>query len=341
MKDWESLETLGQSEALINELKGNLFEYLVAQSLATKFQVLSQFYHSFGGELKHRLGEYERWLREHEPELMIRLPQLAIEVVEDIYPKIPVKNEIESVYIVGKTSANVDDDIKEADIVLIDKEKEIYPISLKLCKFGAFVNTKSGGIRSFLEKYFHNFDTINEYSQVKAYQEEVNKLLDMSFDTMGKELYEQIGENFTGTFDKRWSYPHLPGQLPEKMSQIVLEHNYRVNEKLHEVFNKLSKLNSELFNDVLKNLAGFGRSDLIQVICFHGAKNSEKYHLKSVSFNIKNSDHNIAYDFLPSDNIKSSFELTNGEDILQIRIKPMNVFTSRALKVNCSVKRVS
>ncbi|MCP4912954.1 MAG: hypothetical protein GY909_07535 [Oligoflexia bacterium] len=339
MKDWESLETLGQSEALINELKGNLFEYLVAQSLATHFNVLSQFYHSFGGELKHRLGEYERWLRDQDPELMSRLPLLAQDVAQDIYPKLPIKKKIESVYIVGKTSANVDDDIKEADIVLIDSKKEIYPISLKLCKYGAYVNTKSGGIRSFLEKYFHIFDTIGEYSQIKSFQDELNKLLDMSFDTMGKELYEQIGENFNGTFDKRWTYSHLPGQLPENLSKIVLEHNYRVNEKLLEIFQRISQIDKTLFNSVLKNLAGFGRSDLIQVICFHGAHQGEKYHLKSVSLNIKKTESNIAYDFLPSDNVKSSFELSNGEDFLQIRIKPMNVFTSRALKVNCSVKR--
>ncbi|MDC1174403.1 hypothetical protein OAT67_03360 [Bacteriovoracaceae bacterium] len=347
MKDWESLDTLGQSEALINELKGNLFEYLVAQELATRFHVLSQFYSSFAGELKHRLGQYELWLRDNDPLLMTQLPKLALKVVESIIDTIPVKKKIEGVFIIGKTSANIDDHFKEADIVLTEGESQndtdvIHPISIKLCKTNAFVNTKSGGIRSFLTKYFHLFDTIKEYQSVEKEQEKLNELLDFSFERMGKELYDEMNLSFQGSFDQQWTSSHLPGQLPENLNKIVLQHYYRMNEALHYSFQRLKALNDNIFQKCLQSLLGFGREDLIQVICFHGpSKNVDRYDFKSVEINHKNQEEALGFQFSSSDNsykTKSSFELGNGKLSLQVRIKPMNVFTTKALKVNCSIK---
>jgi len=76
MKETYLHDSSSQKEALINEFKGNLFEYLVGHSLACLAQVESRFIQSFGGELRSRLSEYESWLRVHDQELIYALPSL-------------------------------------------------------------------------------------------------------------------------------------------------------------------------------------------------------------------------------------------------------------------------
>ena len=59
MKEFPIFENTVQNEAIINEFKGNLFEYLVAAFLAAHFRVERTFSDSFQGWMREQLSRYE------------------------------------------------------------------------------------------------------------------------------------------------------------------------------------------------------------------------------------------------------------------------------------------
>jgi hypothetical protein len=81
MKDWSVLKGSGQNEALVNELKGNLFEYLVGSLLARGLNLEAKFVNDFnqqnGGQSKSDLVGYQQWLIEADRNLYLKLPKLA------------------------------------------------------------------------------------------------------------------------------------------------------------------------------------------------------------------------------------------------------------------------
>ena len=334
--------TTSQKEAAINEFKGNLFEFLVGQWLARFFKKEIDFLKSFEGPLKNQMMGYEEWLREFDPELIHCLPILSKRTAESLLDYLP--KDIKNIFVVGKsveTSSHTN--WKEADLLVLSGQDKKYFLSLKLCKTKAFVNTKSGGVRSFLEKYFSSF------AEADFWQEKLSFCVDQSFNEMAHQLYEGEGLSFEGGFDKQWEeagFSTLPGQLPKETLSVVLKHYHRVITCLYQAFNFFYKSDPEKFKKALFPLLGIGLHDIIQVTCFHGesgpAKDKKRYQLKGI--------HVITGDLLQKElktlkigTLKkglSSFDIIFGNLILQIRVKPMNIFTVPAMKVNCSVKKV-
>ena len=114
---WKAYEDTSQNEALINEFKGNLFEYLVASHLAKSFQIESRFITSFGGAIKEQLSAYESWLRKNDPVLTQKLPILAKQTALELQSSLP--KEIDNVIVMGKSAGGShNDSYKEADLVI-------------------------------------------------------------------------------------------------------------------------------------------------------------------------------------------------------------------------------
>ena len=86
---YQPIDTLAQKEALLNELKGNLFEYLVGSFMARNLKIERQFIESFGGEIRSQLTNYETWIRNYEPELLKQLPVLARTMANDLCNVLP------------------------------------------------------------------------------------------------------------------------------------------------------------------------------------------------------------------------------------------------------------
>lgn len=318
-----------QKEALINELKGNLFEYLVGQNLALKKGILPQFYKNFGGQIKNQLVEYENWLRKNDPILFKNLPQLATSLAEKLAPQIPDK--LDNLLVVGMASKQ--HRFYEADLLAI-KNDQVSPISIKLCKAKAFVNTKSGGVKSIILKYF------NQFEKAPTWQQELNEVLNLSFQTMGHELYSQIGQEFNGGFDERWELSHLPGGVPDRMKTFIRKFYSQVIQKIYEIFLQMNKESPSLLKKCLYPIMGFGNSAIIQATCFHGAQNGEKYNLKGIKI-LTGEELEEELEVFMIEPIKedlSSFEIKLKTNVLQIRVKPMNIFTTPAVKINCSIK---
>lgn len=338
MKETYTNDSHSQKEALINEFKGNLFEYLVGSQMASALGLESRFIQSFGGELRVRLSEYESWLRQNDPELVGQLPNLALETSRKILSYFPTSG-IQNVLVMGKVGAGGGNErFKEADLLLLYEGEKVIPVSLKLCKANSFVNTKSAGVKSFIKKYFGTFEESFEK------QEELDQIVQMSFLDMANQMYELVGLRFAGGFDGQWvdsGHPELPGQLEPGMNQVVVKSYRPVIAKVREILLEFFGKNEKLFLHCLKPLCGFGQDNMTQVTCFHSSSKEGRYQTHSIHISDEKSSVLNADDVhFPEENREiSSFEISLGKLILQIRIKPMNKFTVPAHKINCSVKK--
>jgi len=352
LKDWSTLEGAAQREALLNELKGNIFEFLLASLLARSYNHESTFLQHFtsldDGKVHQDFNRYQSYLLEHDQELYLQLPLLAQKACDYLKEKTSFFTNFTPLqtHLLGKwaSSFSLGNDLKESDLVFINNEQKIKGLSLKLCKSGAFVNTKSGGIRSFIEKYFSIF------SSSHSLQKELNDYLDQSFAQMRSECYQWADLEMEAEaiqsktqFDQRWQergLPVLPGQLSDELRPLLHGHYQRIILKLYESLGNLWDEDREKFSLCLLPLVGLGSKDISQLTCFHRGVKGERYLLDHFEFfnrdEFYQSLHHLKWPELKEG--ISSFELSLGSKTLQIRVKPMNTFIVSGLKVNCSVK---
>lgn len=334
MKELNVYDTLIQKEALINELKGNLFEYLVAKDLANTNQVEGQFSRSIPPEFQERLRGYEEWLREHSEELLVKLPVLAHTTARYVADNLPGK--LDGVLVVGKLAGGSHDErVREADLLLKQKDT-VLPLSLKLCKENSFVNTKSGGARSFFSKYFGK-----SFKAAFASQKIINNLLDSSYKELSMELHRIAGLPEQEQFGAEWreaELPELPGQLNEQMSSVLKGHYHEMVLEFYNVWEKLYHFDQKIFLDCMMPLLGFGSTEVTQVSCFYKGDYELSYNsFKSAApYREKLKD---AVLHKPKEGL-SSFEVEMDDCSFQLRLKPMNKFTVSGLKVNCSLKQL-
>ena len=335
MREYQPIDTHAQKEALINEFKGNLFEYLVGQLLSRHYKVEGDFTRSFGGDIRSQLTEYDHWLRVNEPDLIKKLPMLAKEVVSRLINFLP--ESIDKVLVIGKSVATSHSkQWAEADL-LLQADSAVYPISLKLCKNQAFVNTKSAGVKSFISQYF------NPFEQSSFLQDKVNEGVESRFLLMAQDLHERVGMEFFGRFDHRWSdggHSELPGQIPKDLNTVVVQTYYECIRDIYDSLVSLIETDKKLFSSCILPLMGVSDKEIIQVTCFHKEIKGDKYNFADIHvISGKDLSKNInEIKLLPLKESISSFEIEVSNLRLQIRIKPMNKFTSAAFKVNCSIK---
>ncbi len=326
-----------QQEAFANEYKGNLFEYLVGSLLARHFRIESLFVRSLDESYRRRLSEYELLLRNSHPGLAGKLRVLASSTFEQIVKEINFPSSINSINLTGKAQhKQVDFNLQEADLLIKIDDFEI-PMSIKLTKDGSFVNTKSGGIKTFLEKYF------KAYSSSFDFQAKLNSVSEKSFFEMGDILYEMSGLEFKGSFDEQWTAAGLavlPGQLSLPMSEIVYRYYNRVTQIIYQALQEFLKEDREKFVLALMPILGLGKEEMVQVKCFYKGENYD--YTKTIIHSYKNVWHKArsSCQLSPMQEGKGFFEIVLSDMRLQIRVKPMNQFIVPSLKVNCSVKDI-
>ncbi len=323
-----------QKEALLNEYKGNLFEYMVGSLISRDYRCEMAFFNALNKELKERLTMYEEFVRSHYPDLINKLMQLSLNTKNDlkVYLQKTDFYPVE-VYLIGKAVATNDNNLwAEADLVLRDSSKKSLNLSLKLSKGNSFTNTKSAGIKSFLAKYFSNFESS------KSDQADFNRTVDFNFNKMGERLYSMEGLAFPGQFNTDWSsrFTELPGELEPIHRSVVFENYSQLAQSMHFYLSKYLLQNADEFKKAIYPLIGFGDMNLIQVTVFH---NDHEFHsIKILEGKIFNQ---AKVELLPLKENAHSVEIIFGNYQLQLRIKPMNKFTTASYKVNCSIKEYS
>lgn len=320
-----------KSEALMNEIKGTLFEFLVASEMAKQFKIEAKYLSSIESPVLETLKRYELYLRENNIELFSSLPETAQKVALKIVNLNLIKAE--NIYLVGKGING--EYLNESDFVILGKNKKL-PISLKLIKSNSFINTKSAGVKTFIEKYFFRFKSSIET------QRKLSQLLEISFSKMGGDLYNMVDLDFNSRFCHKWTelgYSELPGELSFEMKSHVKCFYNEVINFLYESLVKLQRENKELFFESLLPLLGMGNKELVQVICKLDKNRGNKYkyngiHIFDYHYFMKMFN---SIEFIRGSST-SSFSIVLDGLILQIRVKPMNKFTTPAVKINCSIK---
>lgn len=346
--DHKTLVNLGQKEALLNEYKGNLFEFLVAKELAVLLKKEAFFLSHLSRELMERLRLYQETLLEYDRDLYQKLPVLAKTLVTDLFSSWDESKKAEllqanEIFLLGKLEATSGERLwKEADIILrhtSDPVMEI-PISLKLSKKGSYTNTKSAGIMSFFPTYFSRFDErCSDIENVHRRQERFNLLIDSSFDQMALLLHREKGLAYEGGFGNSYlgHYPDLPGELVGVDREILMDHYKRLSEGLLNELKLLESIDAKLFRQCLFELMGFSSMETRVWTCFHQDHHFSYAHEQDLRSFLKKCEKEERVEFLPLEGA-GSVNIKIVDIILQLRIKPMNKFTTKAYKVNCSVK---
>lgn len=321
-------QDLTKKEALFNEVKGSLFEYLVARKIAILGNEELKFLQSLDKNYLTVLSQQDRMVRQFYPEMLPFLDKASAETAESLVSylrEIPTDPRV-----MGKFSnSKMGQDLHETDLLLRLKTKPL-SVSLKLNKKNAFVNTKSGGIKSFFSLYFPFIDA--------SVQDEFNKFVDLEFNRMSLELHELHDLEYPGSFSNwiKAGLSELPGELDQSSRKVLKSYYARIAQRMHSILTEASRKDHVSFGKSLLPLMGFGSPEILQVIFFHDFPENISplidIHTKE-EIDSALSDLSIK----PFSEI-SSVEIEAGTWALQIRVKPMNKFTTTAIKINCSIK---
>ena len=316
-------------EAYTNEYKGNLLEFLVGQQLAKHFQQEQDYFQGITPRFFQQLISYEQQLRQLNPQLAQMLPAYAqklanLAIAEFAWARPQIR-------LVGKLASS--NDYQEADL-FIQEQSRIFPLSIKFTKHHAYINTKSGGIKSFVSKYFGVFPQATEM------QQELNRQITIAFFQMGEQMYQLAGGSFPGKFDATWPWK-LPSELPAPYHSFLLVYYQKVIVSIFDLFQRLYQDDPQSFARCLSQLVGHSGEHIYHLFAFHSGDYAD---LAAAKFVL------LAPEFyqLPWRKIKltpyepgrSFFEIELPQFLLQIRVKPMNIYTVPALKVNCSIRMI-
>lgn len=311
-------------EALFNEVKGSLFEYLMGRKLAQLSGEELKFVESLDKNYLNVLSQQDRMVRQFYPEMLSFLGKVSEASANELIKYLGETPH--SPQLIGKFA-----EINEADLMLGSSKGRI-SLSLKLNKKNAFVNTKSGGIKSFFEIYFPFIASNNQQS--------FNALVDQEFTRMSYELHALNDIEFTGDYN-RWvklGKSELPGELNEAERKILKGFYARIAIEIHNILSAAQKLDPKSFSQSLPALMGFSSPEILQLVYFHDFKSGAGDGGWASIHSYNDVEKWLSEATITPFNYTSSVEVQMGEWTLQIRVKPMNKFTTTAIKINCSVK---
>lgn len=321
-----------RAEALLNEYKGNIYEFLVAHNMAKAGNIESVFMNSIKADFYTMLGQQESFIREYYPRLLDDLPLLAQGLAAKIVEDLP--GSMVELQIIGKAAAGLGSEgYGEGDILVRLASGPNIPVSVKLSKASAFVNTKSAGVKSFLSKYFQVF------SNCPQAQSSLSSFFDREFEAMAYALHEKAGIEYDPGFEnwKGAGMTQLPGELNPELRSVFLESLYKVNNKLFEALKEFREFDENLFLQSLAPLLGYSRSDITQAATFYHPT-EQGYQLQSHVVESGFALKKMSVKSIENRPRTSSFDIALEDRVLQIRLKAMNKFTGKGFKVNCAVK---
>jgi hypothetical protein len=129
----------------------------------------------------------------------------------------------------------------------------------------------------------------------------------------------------------------LPGKLPDHLQKILYQHYYRICLKLQKIFMTIYQQSSEEFLQGLWALCGLTDANLWQIIWQYESQDQASGKLGILNRQrLKLNSNDLSLTEVIQDGASFSVRFGGGE--LQIRVKPMNVFTTPAMKINCAIK---
>ncbi len=317
---------MSSEEALLNELKGSIFEYLVARSLARSAGIEEAFLLSLSDEYQRLLERQDLMLRECFPAMPQYLSQWSKKTAEHFLAF--EKRPLTRIQLAGQFSHHKEQG--ESDINLWIEQEQIL-LSLKLNKKQGLVNTKSAGVKSFLSHYFaHAIDL----------QESFSLLVESEHALLRDELFELVGLPLSDSWApwRERGLSELPGEQTLEAKAILHRYYSQMAEQLQKDLSLLHLQDREAFHSGLVRLLGFSHPKLIQLICFHELQSKNPQQCEVLIHDLQRVQEELSIVKFRKNKETASVEIELKTWLLQIRIKPMNKFTTTAIKINCSVK---
>jgi len=314
-------------EALFNEVKGSLFEFLVGKELSSLHGNEFLYLKSLSKDYAKVLQDQDRMIRLFYPELRSFLEASSRRMAEKmmkIYPG------FKTIQLVGKASHAGGNELAEGDLLLLnDQTDEKIYLSLKISKKNSYVNSKSAGVKSFLTTYF----PIEGASQV---QEDFNFFYEHQYEQMARDLHELENIAYDSSFSqwKNLNKTELPGELRFELSERLIEFYRTVALRLSGILLDFYKRNPVQFLNSLKSVTGFSNPHVVQAHLFHDGHAIESIAIDILEQGLWDKMGEVC--FKPT--IGASVEIVSSMMTIQLRVKPMNKFTSPAVKINCAYK---
>jgi hypothetical protein len=318
-------------ESLLNEYKGNVFEFLVGQTIAKEHNLEAAFLKGLNPDLLKMLETQQRFIQQKAPYLLRNLPTLANKLSCEILETLHI-DQLNRVEQCGKIALGTHyEELGEADLILYSDKQE-FPISIKLNKAGSYINTKSAGLKSFLPKYFQ------EFSESEGKQIELNHFIELGFTKVLHQMHDFYGLRYEGSVAtwKEKGLPVLPGELPEELKMLLHNHYYDVSIKIHSVIRDFISQDKNKIKHCLFKLMGASHSKIVHANCLY-KKNSEEYEFESCDVLYLASMSNGVIE-IQEKKESASVEVIVDSHILQLRVKPMNTFINGGFKLNCSIR---
>ncbi len=106
-----------------------------------------------------------------------------------------------------------------------------------------------------------------------------------------------------------------------------------ITERLYDILQSMYEEDPIKFKQCLAPLRGFSDEDILQVTAFYQLKDEV-----FISSNVKISEHDRNVKIYGIKLKGNVIEVVLSDTVLQLRLKPMNKFTSKSYKINCAVK---
>src|SRR5690606_35049452 len=136
--------------------------------------------------------------------------------------------------------------------------------------------------------------------------------------------------------------PLLPGELSSDDQALLHRHYHKLIMAIHHTFSDAFERDQAGMLFGLQALLGFRNPNLIQLTCYHAAREQKRYELERIHLvDGKKRLAQLQQFTVESPSVDgASFALHFPWGSLQIRVKPMNKFTQAGYKINCSVREI-
>ena len=319
-----NLQLLTSSQlALVNELKGGLFEFLVANELSEFFKLPSVILKSDVKKIDYLIALEDQMIKVT-PELPLLLKKFAKELAFNIFQHFKhVDCQLSQIDLLGKHFENKKYHLGkegEADLVVKDQNNNDYYLSIKLLKKGSSINTKSGGTKSFFINYFGSIEDCdliqNNFNYFFAHHREI----------MIKEISSLSPPDFKIN-------DILPSQLSDSQKKILYQFYDLVNKEMQHCLLQLKQNNLLIWRDGIKQLLGFSVDNVIQCISYYDQDQSRAFIIDHLNISNELNLMNVG-DLVTTSGLCISSKLLQ----LMIRVKPMRYFAEKSYKINCSLR---
>jgi len=347
-----------QNRAILNEYKGVLFEYLSAVEISSRYELSDTLISNIDSKKLYRYSHYEKLILLNEPSWMILIEQAAVKFTDELlmFLKLSKIEKVLNICLQGNQQSKND---KETDL-LLETTSGNYLLSLKFYKSLSGVNTKSAGIFSLINTYFENYNP----KLILTLQNDLCEFTYLNYISFMEEMFQVMNEpiipkskmesnkdyclrvnNLFKTYLTKHDISSYPGKLIGEYKESLLKYYAKLSKYIFDIFVKLKNENPVNFKKVIVSLCGFKDASQIQCIVTHDEISESQNDIKIIRENVQVSFNSSAELYSSLNSIElinhkntSYFEIKFTNYLLQIRVKPMNTFTTPGIKINCSLK---